>query len=73
MAGTIGAASIVFESGLGEDRDFLDACESAKLDNCGISESTLAKQATSVIAEYHAFPTASEQIHARQAGSGGDE
>lgn len=51
-------------------RDFLDACESAKLDNCGIAESTLATQATSVIAEYRAFPMASEQI--RAAGAFGD-
>lgn len=45
-------------------RDFLDTCEAAKLDSCGIPESTLALQATSVIAEYRAFPMASGQIRA---------
>jgi pimeloyl-ACP methyl ester carboxylesterase len=45
-------------------RDFLGTCEAAKLDTCGISESLLATQAASVIAEYHAFPMASEEIQA---------
>ena len=45
-------------------RDFLGTCEAAKLDTCGIPESTLAKQPPSVIAEYHAFPMASDEIQA---------
>jgi pimeloyl-ACP methyl ester carboxylesterase len=45
-------------------RDFLSACEAAGLDLCGIPESTLATQATSVIAEYRAFATASDEIRA---------
>jgi len=50
-------------------RDFLSVCEAAKLDLCGIPEATLATQAPSVIAEYHAFALAAEQI--RAAGSFG--
>src|SRR5207244_4084984 len=45
-------------------RDFLAVCEAAKPDNCGIDEATLATQAASVIAEYHAFTLAPEQIRA---------
>ena len=45
-------------------RDFLDTCEAAGLDLCGIPESTLAQQAPSVIAEYHAFALASDEIRA---------
>ena len=45
-------------------RDFLAACEAAQLDQCGIPEATLETQAPSVIAEYHAFAMASEQIRA---------
>jgi pimeloyl-ACP methyl ester carboxylesterase len=45
-------------------RDFLTVCEAAKLDNCGIDEATLATQAPSVSAEYHAFTFASDQIRA---------
>jgi pimeloyl-ACP methyl ester carboxylesterase len=45
-------------------RDFLDTCEAAKLDACGIPEATLVTQAPSVIAEYHAFAMASAQIRA---------
>lgn len=43
-------------------RDFLATCEAARLDNCGIPESLLETQATSTIAEYHAFPLGSDQI-----------
>ena len=43
-------------------RDFLATCEAAKLDLCGIPESTLATQGPSVIAEYRAFTMASEEI-----------
>jgi pimeloyl-ACP methyl ester carboxylesterase len=45
-------------------RDFLSTCEAAKVDGCGIPESTLAMQAPAVIAEYHGFAMASDQIHA---------
>ncbi len=45
-------------------RDFLATCEAAKLDLCGISESTLATQAPVVIAEYRAYARASEEIRA---------
>jgi pimeloyl-ACP methyl ester carboxylesterase len=45
-------------------REFLDTCHAEKLAGCGIPESTLATQAPAVIAEYHAFDMASEQIHA---------
>jgi pimeloyl-ACP methyl ester carboxylesterase len=45
-------------------RDFLATCEAAKLDLCGIPESTLATQATSLIAEYRAFASAADEIHA---------
>jgi pimeloyl-ACP methyl ester carboxylesterase len=50
-------------------RDFLVTCEAARLDNCGITESELQTQPTSAIAEYRAFPLASDQI--RAAGSFG--
>jgi pimeloyl-ACP methyl ester carboxylesterase len=50
-------------------RDFLVTCEADHLDNCGISESLLLTQATSTIAEYHAFPIGTDQI--RAAGSFG--
>jgi|SRR4051794_16422646 pimeloyl-ACP methyl ester carboxylesterase len=45
-------------------RDFLAACEAAMLDLCGIPEATLATQAPTVIAEYHAFAMASGEIRA---------
>jgi pimeloyl-ACP methyl ester carboxylesterase len=45
-------------------RDFLATCEAAQLDNCGITESQLATQPTSAVAEYHAFSLASDQIGA---------
>ena len=45
-------------------RDFLSTCEAANIDGCGIPESTLATQSAAVIAEYHAFAMASDQIHA---------
>ena len=45
-------------------RDFLPTCEAAKLDVCGIPESTLATQAPVVISEYHAFAMASDEIRA---------
>ncbi len=45
-------------------RDFLEACEAANLDNCGLSESLLEQQAAAAIAEYRAFTTASEEIRA---------
>jgi len=45
-------------------RDFLSTCQAAKLDLCGIEESLLATQAASVIAEYHAFDRASDEIRA---------
>lgn len=45
-------------------REFLATCEAAALDNCGIPESLLETQATSQIAEYHAFPLASDEIRA---------
>lgn len=51
-------------------RDFLDACEAAELDQCGIPESILATQAPAVIAEYRAFAAASDEIDA--AGPFGD-
>jgi pimeloyl-ACP methyl ester carboxylesterase len=44
--------------------DFLAACEAAQLENCGISESLLATQAPAMIAEYHAYTMASEEIRA---------
>ena len=50
-------------------RDFLATCEAAALDNCGISESLLEEQATSVVSEYHAFPQGIDEI--RAAGSFG--
>jgi pimeloyl-ACP methyl ester carboxylesterase len=50
-------------------RDFLTRCEAAMLDLCGIPESTLATQAPSVISEYRAFTTASEEIRAAGAFS----
>jgi len=45
-------------------RDFLATCEAAALDNCGIPESLLETQAASAIAEYHAFPLASDEVRA---------
>jgi pimeloyl-ACP methyl ester carboxylesterase len=45
-------------------RDFLTTCEAAMLDLCGIPESTLATQAPAVIAEYHAYAMASEEMRA---------
>ena len=45
-------------------RDFLATCEAAQLDNCGIPEPLLDTQAASTIAEYHAFTSASDEIHA---------
>ena len=45
-------------------RDFLTTCEAAKVDGCGIPESTLATQPPTVIDEYHAYAMASDQIHA---------
>jgi pimeloyl-ACP methyl ester carboxylesterase len=45
-------------------REFLTACEAAGLDLCGIPESTLATQAPSIIAEYHAYTMASDEIRA---------
>lgn len=50
-------------------RDFLSTCESAELDNCGISEPLLEMQSASTIAEYHAFPRAADEI--REAGTFG--
>lgn len=44
--------------------DFLATCEAAMLDLCGIPEATLAEQAPSVIAEYHAYSLASDQVRA---------
>jgi pimeloyl-ACP methyl ester carboxylesterase len=44
-------------------RDFLMTCEAANIDGCGIPESVLATQAPAVIAEYHAFALASDQMH----------
>lgn len=44
-------------------RDFLDTCEAARLDHCGIPEPTLVTQAPAVIAEYRAFPKVSDEIH----------
>ncbi|KAB2908991.1 MAG: alpha/beta fold hydrolase [Kofleriaceae bacterium] len=43
-------------------RDFLEACEAAALDMCGIPESILVTQAPAVIAEYRAFAAASGEI-----------
>ena len=43
-------------------RDFLDTCEAAKLDNCGLPEPLLQTQAAATIAEYHAFADASAEI-----------
>lgn len=45
-------------------RDFLQSCEAAELDNCGIPESLLVTLPTAAIAEYRAFETASEEISA---------
>jgi pimeloyl-ACP methyl ester carboxylesterase len=45
-------------------RDFLTTCEAARLDLCGIPESTLATQAPAVIAEYDAYSLASEEMRA---------
>jgi len=51
-------------------RDFLETCEAAHLDQCGIPESTLLTQSPTVIAEYRAFAAASAEIEA--AGPFGD-
>jgi pimeloyl-ACP methyl ester carboxylesterase len=51
-------------------RDFLTACEAAKLDLCGIPETTLATQASTVIDEYHAFATVADPIRAAGAFGG---
>jgi len=51
-------------------RDFLEVCEAAGLDQCGIPESLLVTQAPAVIAEYHDFTAASAEIEA--AGRFGD-
>jgi pimeloyl-ACP methyl ester carboxylesterase len=47
-------------------RDFLAACEAARLplQECGIPESTLVTQGPSLMAEYRAFPMASDQMRA---------
>jgi pimeloyl-ACP methyl ester carboxylesterase len=45
-------------------RDFLRTCEAAALDSCGIPEPTLLGQAASVVAEYHAFELAADEIRA---------
>lgn len=45
-------------------RDFLTACEAAREENCGISEALLATQAPAMVAEYHAYTVASEEIAA---------
>lgn len=45
-------------------RDWLGVCEGARLDGCGIPESTLETQGPSTIAEYHAFTMASDEIRA---------
>ncbi len=45
-------------------RDFLATCEAAALDNCGIPEPLLQQQATSTIAEYHAFPLGVDETRA---------
>jgi pimeloyl-ACP methyl ester carboxylesterase len=44
--------------------DFLTACEAAQLEGCGIPESLLATQAPAMVAEYHAYTMASEEIRA---------
>ena len=44
--------------------DFLMACEAAQLESCGIPESLLATQAPAMVAEYHAYTMASEEIRA---------
>ena len=47
-------------------RDWLDTCSAAglPLDKCGIPESTLAMQAPVIVAEYHAYSMASDQMRA---------
>jgi pimeloyl-ACP methyl ester carboxylesterase len=45
-------------------REFLARCEAAKLDLCGIPESTLAEQSPAVVEEYRAYTTASDEIRA---------
>lgn len=47
-------------------RDWLDTCTAAglPLDKCGIPESMLAMQAPVVVAEYHAYSMASDQMRA---------
>ncbi|HEY8924082.1 MAG TPA: alpha/beta hydrolase [Polyangia bacterium] len=47
-------------------RDWLDTCTAAglSLDKCGIPESVLAMQAPVIVAEYHAYSMASDQMRA---------
>ena len=45
-------------------RDFLATCEAAKLDKCGITDSQLATQGPSLVAEYRAYTRLSEQVGA---------
>ncbi len=45
-------------------RDFLPACEAARLDNCGIPDAVLDTQGASTIAEYRSFPLGSDEIRA---------
>ena len=47
-------------------RDFLETCSGAglPLDKCGIPESMLETQSAATIAEYHAFPAASDEMRA---------
>lgn len=45
-------------------RDFLDTCEAAGLDLCGIPEPILVTQAPTVIAEYRGFAAAAAEIRA---------
>jgi pimeloyl-ACP methyl ester carboxylesterase len=44
--------------------NFLEVCEAAKLDWCGIPESLLQQQAPVAIAEYRAFSSAADEIRA---------
>jgi len=43
-------------------RDFLNVCEAAALDNCGIPEPLLLEQAASAIAEYHGYAVVPDEI-----------
>jgi pimeloyl-ACP methyl ester carboxylesterase len=45
-------------------RDFLELCEEAKLDNCGITDEMQKGQPIYAVAEYREFAKASEQIRA---------